>query len=149
VKVIAVRKNRPAAREDAIHGSREPRADRFHSACEIARAHRFSDQMHVIALDGVMNQSEAPAVARARQGAFPLAYELHRAQRRQPAPHLQGDVTRKPRRERCAHAMRMARIRTGLTPGTRASSSPARCVPQIERKLSDPPCHDPKCDMQL
>jgi hypothetical protein len=52
----------------------------------------------VIVLNGVVDQAKAPALARQREAALELADQSHHSQRRQPSPHLQGDVAGKARR---------------------------------------------------
>jgi len=120
VAVEAVCKHGSAKPEDTVHGSREPRTDGLHSACEIAVACRFDDQMHVIGLDRVMNDSETSALARSRQVALPFSYEPPRAQRGESSSHLQRHLAWVARRERRPCAMRIARMRP----------APARRPPQ-------------------
>jgi hypothetical protein len=45
--------------------------------------------------------------------------------------------------------MRIARTRTGLAPGTRASATPARYVAKTEIELPTASRHDLHCDMQV
>src|SRR5215831_16519643 len=147
VEMEAVREHRSAPAEDPVHGSRDARTDGLHSAGEIACARRLDDQMHVIVLDRVMDEPEAPAVARRSEAALELAYEPHGTERRQSAPHLQRDVTGKARRELRSRAARMARARAALAARTRASSSPARYLSEIEVELSNASRHRMHCDM--
>ena len=99
VEVIAVREHPPAPTKNPIHGPRYARTDRFHSRGEIPLARRLDDRVHVVVLDRVVNQAEAPAFTRRSEAAFQRTYDLHAEQRRKPAPHLQRDVTRKTRCE--------------------------------------------------
>ena len=82
VEVEAVGEHRAAAAEYAVHGSREARADGFHSRREIALARRFDDRVEAIVLYRIMNQPEAASVARYTEAALQLAHEPHAAQRR-------------------------------------------------------------------
>ena len=149
MKVVTVREDRPTPAEYAVHGSREPRTDGLHPRCKIMLARRLDDRMHVIVLDRVVNQSEAPALARRGEAALELLYQAGGAQRGQPAPHLQGDVTGMTPRKRRARTVIMARARAALAARTRASSTPARAFAQIEFELSGASRHDPDCDMQV
>ncbi len=105
--------------------------------------------MDVVALERIVCDAEAPALARRREAVFPLANELLCPQRRQPAPHLQRHVTREQARERLTRSMRMSRARAALAARTRASSTPARAFVKAELELSCTPCHDLHCDMQV
>ena len=150
VQVVTVGEHAAAATEGSIHGSRKARANRFHARCEIARAPRLYDRVQMIVLNRIVNEPEAPALARRCEAALELTDELRAAQRRNAAPHLQRDVARKTGGERRTSTPRMTRIQTGLAPGTRASSTPARCFSQIEIELPCPTCrHDLHCDMQV
>src|SRR5262249_33114213 len=107
------------------------------------------DQVHVIVLDRVVHEPEPPALACLSEAALEFAYEPDRAKRGQPLLHLQRDVTRKTRRERCTHPVRMARARAARAARTRASSTPACALTQFELELPTSPCHDLHCDMQV
>ena len=149
VKMKTIGEHRPAALEDPIHGSRNARGNRFHAAGQVALARSLRNQVHVVVLDRVVREPEAPAVARRSEAALELTHERNAAQRRQPAPDLQRDVARKTGGERRTSTPRMTRIQTGLAPGTRASSSPARASTQIELELPNSPGHEQHCDMRL
>jgi len=58
-------------------------------------------------------------------------------------------VAQKPRREWRTRPMRIPRIQAALAARIRASSTPARCVSQIEIELPCASCHRKHCDMQL
>jgi hypothetical protein len=80
VQVVAVCQDAAAKTEHAVHGSREARRDGFHSRSEILLVRRFDDRVHVIVLHRVMNESEAPAVARRSEAALESTHQLHGAQ---------------------------------------------------------------------
>jgi hypothetical protein len=148
VQVVAISEHGASSAEDSIDCSREPRADGFHAACEIARAGRLDDRVQVVVLHRVLNEAEAPTLARRSEAALELTHQAKGPQRRQPAPNLQCDVAGMTTRER-RPPMRIARIRTGLAAGARASSTPVGCIAKIEIELSNATCHDPHCDMQM
>ena len=149
VKMEAIREHRTAPREDAIHGSRETGGDRFHPASEIARARRFDERVQMIVLNRVVNEPKSPALACLCEAAFELANEPPRAKRGEAPSNLQRHVTGKTRRERSAHAVRMARARAALAASARASSTPARGSAQIEIELPRAPRHARHSDMQV
>jgi len=149
VEVIAVGEDRTAAREDPVHGSRDARADRFHPAREIALARGFDDRVHVIVLDRIVHEPEAPPVAGRREAALELANQTDRPQRRQPAAHLQRDVAWEARRERTACTMRISRIRAALAASARASPTPARRVSEIEVELPTSSLHADQSDRRV
>ena len=78
-----------------------------------------------------------------------FTHELHVAQRRQPAAHLQRDMAGKTRRERCAHAVIMARARAARAARTRASSTPARCIAKIEIEPTSASRHRKQSDIPM
>ena len=145
----AVGKHAAAKAKDTVDGSREPRADGFHSGCEISLARCLDDRMHVIVLDRVLDEPEAPPLARRSEAALELAHEADRAERRQPAPDLQGDMAGMTSRERRARTVIMLRARAALAARTRASSTPARGFAEIELELSNASHHDLQGDMQV
>ena len=149
VQVVAVRENATASVEYPVHRSRQARRDGFHPGRQVPLAHGFCDQVHVIVLDRVMHQPEAPAVARFGEAALQLSHQPDRAQRGQVALHFQRHVAGKPRRERRTRPVRMARAWAALAARTRASAAPARRLPQIQIELTNSPRHDPHCDMQM
>jgi hypothetical protein len=149
VQVVAVGENGSMAAEDAVHGSRQTRGDGFHAGREIPLARRLDDRMQVIVLERVLHQSKAPPVTSRSEAALELANQPGGAKRGQVAPHLQRDVAGMTTRERRTPPMRIARIRTALAPGTRASSTPARCIAKTEIELPSTPRHDSKSDMQV
>ena len=75
LEVIAVAQHLPTTPSDSVHGSRKPRAERLHPAREIARARRFDDQVHVIRLKRVVNDTESPPVTTLAKRALELADE--------------------------------------------------------------------------
>ena len=103
----------------------------------------------MIVLDRIVNESEAPAIARRSEAALELAHELQAAKGRDAAPNLQRDVTGMAPHEFRSRTVTMARARAALAARTRASSTPARALAQIERELSHSTSHDPHLDMQV
>ena len=71
----AVGEHRSASSKHTVHGSRHARSDRFHSAGEIVLAHGLDDEVHVVVLNRVVRESEAPAVARRSEAALKLSHE--------------------------------------------------------------------------
>ena len=149
VQVVTVGEHAAAATEGSIHGSRKARANRFHARCEIARAPRLYDRVQMIVLNRIVNEPEAPALARRCEAALELTDELRAAQRRNAAPHLQRDVARMRSREITARPVCMSGVRAALAARTHASSTPARAFAKIEHQLLNPPCHGLHCDMQV
>ena len=149
VEVVAVREHAAAKAEHSIHAAGYTRRDGLHPTCEVVLARRLHEGMNVIVLDRVVNQSEAPAVARRSEAALELSNQSDRPQRRQPAPHLQRDVAGMTPRKRGARTMRISRIRAALAACARASSTPTRCLLQIEVELPRASCHGLHCDMQV
>ena len=66
MEMEAIREHRARPGEHAMHGPRESRADRLHAAGEIARGRGLDDQVHVVALDRVVNDSKSRSVDRRR-----------------------------------------------------------------------------------
>jgi hypothetical protein len=149
VEVIAVREHATAHGEDSVHGPRESCGERFHSAGEIVRAGRLDERVQVVVLDRILNESEAPALARLGEAALELAHQSNGSQRRQSTPHLQGDVAGMTPRERRARTVIRARARAALAARTCSHSAPARCLTEIEFQLSSAACHRAHCDMLL
>jgi len=50
--------------EDTVHRASEPRTDRLHAPGESAPALRFDEQVHVVALQGVVQNAKVAALAR-------------------------------------------------------------------------------------
>ena len=65
--VVAAVEHRPAAPADAVHGAGETGADALHAAGERVLAVCFDDQVHVVALERVVHDAEAAALARLGQ----------------------------------------------------------------------------------
>jgi hypothetical protein len=66
-QVVAAEQHRPLPPEHAIHGSREPRCHRLHSARECFLAVGLDHHVQVVALDRVMAHAELAAFARRTQ----------------------------------------------------------------------------------
>jgi hypothetical protein len=116
---------------------------------EIARARRLDDQVGVVALNRVVDEAEAAAVARRSEAEFELADEAHGAQRRDLGADLQRDVAGKARGQSCASAMRIARFRAALAPCPLAPPTPTRRGAKIECELSRSTRHDRQDDQSL
>jgi hypothetical protein len=141
VQVIAVRQNGALAPEDAVHGASEPRAERLHAAGEIELACGLDDCMKVIALDRVVDEPEAAALARRSEAALQVSHQSPAAQRGHAAAHLQGDVAGEASRERSSRSVRIARIRSALASRAGAPAAPARDVAKIESQLTTASLH--------
>jgi hypothetical protein len=74
--VAPIGEHSTGAVEHAIHGPRKARGNRLEPARQVACAARFDDHVHVVALDRVMNQTEATAVARLPPASLQLGYQL-------------------------------------------------------------------------
>ncbi len=74
----AVGEHAAAQPEHPVHGSCEPRAERLHAARQIPRARGLDDRVQVIALNRVVHDAEAPALARCAERAFELGDEAFR-----------------------------------------------------------------------
>jgi hypothetical protein len=135
VDVGAIDEHGARAVEGAVHGARETCGDRLHPAGEIPCAGRLDDDVQMIALDRVVDEPEAPALARPVPASLKLGYEPTDPQIRHVVSHLQGDVTGVPRRERCPPTVRVARLRSGLAPGSGSGTAPARRRHEVEREL--------------
>jgi len=80
VKVVAVRERAPAKTKDSVHSSRNACGNGFHSAGEVALARSLCNQVHVVVLDRVVREPEAPTVARRSEAALELSNQLDSAQ---------------------------------------------------------------------
>ncbi len=70
VQVIAIGEHLSVALGDAVHSTRQARADGHHATSERVPIVRFDDEMCVIALQGVVHQAERAALATVRERAF-------------------------------------------------------------------------------
>ena len=139
MQVVAIGENCPAAGEHSVHRARDARGDRLHAAGQIVLARRLYERVNVVVLDRVRHETEAPAFAHSSEAALQLSYEPVRAKRAQSTLHLQRDVTRMSRCQRCSHEVRIPGIGTPLAAGAGSASSPVRFLAQIERPLPSRP----------
>jgi hypothetical protein len=144
-----IEQNGPTSIEDTVHGSREPRTDRFHPAREIPRRRRLDDRMDMVSLDRVVDDTETPALASSPQRSLERAHEATTPQRGNAASHSQRDVTRMRAFMRCAKAMRIARTRAALSSGAFAAAAPRRRRSQIEGELLRSSRHDSECRIMV
>lgn len=141
LQVIAIAQHAPATARDPVHGSREPSTERLHAAREISRARRFDDEVNVIRLERVVNDTESRSVAEFAEGALELADETGGAERGNVAADSQGDVAGMARGERGSGCVRVAAEQAGLAAGAGATASPSRCGGERERDLSRAASH--------
>jgi hypothetical protein len=78
VEVVAVREDGPAAREDAVRGARQAGGDGLHAGRQITRTRGLDDQVGVIRLDRVVDQTEAASVAGRGEAALERPDEVNR-----------------------------------------------------------------------
>ena len=60
--MVAVGEDSAGAAERSVHGEREARGERLHAARECLAVARLDEQVRVIALDGVLRESEVPVL---------------------------------------------------------------------------------------
>jgi hypothetical protein len=133
--VVSLLQHRPRAPQRAVHRASEPRGERLHPAPELPRVVRFHDQVSVIALDRVVDEPEAPALAPRRERDLDRAHDARAAQRRDVAAHLERDVTRPRAIERFAAGVRNVRLRAPRPARVLAASAPARLRAQTQCEL--------------
>lgn len=80
-QMVPIGQHRPTTAEDPVRSACEPRADRDHPAAQQRRSVRFDEEMHVIALQRVVDESEPFALARRRHADLELTHEPRRAKR--------------------------------------------------------------------
>jgi hypothetical protein len=141
LEVIAVAQHLPTTAGDSIHRSRKSRTERLHAAREISHARRFNDQVHVIRLKRVVNDTESPAVATLAERALELADETYRAERRDVSSDAQRDVAGMARGERRSKRMRVAAEQPRLAARTVAAPTPLRRCGERKRELSRATSH--------
>jgi hypothetical protein len=133
--VGAIGQHPTRAPEDPVRRACEARGDGFQPTREIARAGGLDDQVRVVALDAVVHEAEAAALARVAPGALELGDEAPAAQRRQVPSHLQCDVAGMARSQRGSPPMRIPRPRSRLASGARPCAAPAHGGAQVEHEL--------------
>jgi hypothetical protein len=129
-QVVAFREHRAAARERAMHGSRDARADRFHPARKSRSVLRLDDQVNVITLERELRDAKLSALARRPEGAANLAHQGRAAKRRNARSHAPRHEAGKTPSEALAPAMPHARPRPRLAPGTDAPTTPTILRPK-------------------
>src|SRR5687767_7131244 len=75
VQVIAIRENRSAATEYAVHGTSEARSECLHAAAERIFIVCFYDQVRMIALNRVVAQPEVIPLEAGGEAALELAHQ--------------------------------------------------------------------------
>ena len=70
--MVAIGEHGSTSKEDPVHRAGQSRADGLHAAPQIARARRLDDQMHVVRLDRILDEPEAPALACPAEAGFDL-----------------------------------------------------------------------------
>jgi hypothetical protein len=73
--VVALGEHSAGAPERAVHGEREARAERLHRAPERGAIARLDDQVHVVALDRVVDEPEARPLLRSPKGGFDCPHD--------------------------------------------------------------------------
>lgn len=147
VQVEPIPQHRPAPPpepEHPLHRSRHPHSDRLHPAPEIESTRRLDDQVQVIPLHRPVHHPKAPALTPATpQRRLERPHESRRPQRRNPAPHLQRDMTRRRARERRPSPMRRPPQR-GVSRRSRGSCVVRRGMGGRMNPCSDGCGHDAK-----
>jgi hypothetical protein len=100
MQVVAVGEDWTAAAEGPVDRPGEPGTDRLHPAGEVARIRGLDEKVHVVSLEGIVNDAEATAFAALAQAPLPLAHQAGLAQGRDAAPDPERDVAREARGER-------------------------------------------------
>ena len=126
-RVKAPDEHRAFASEDSVHCAGEAGPNALHARRQCLPPRRLDDEVRVVALDGVVDETEAATLAGAREASTELANQLLASKRRQPLPDAERDVDGAPDRHRLAGAMQDARSfgarPTGAVPRAAASSS--------------------------
>lgn len=132
----AVTPHPPASSEDAVHALRDADGKSLKAARERAAIQCLNDEMHVIALNGEVQNAQA-AVRCPRQAMPDGGKERLRAQRRQPLRGPQRDMHRVARIVGGARSVRDADLPPRrLSPGAPTLPSPcSRAELQLDRKL--------------
>jgi len=109
--------------ERAIHGTGEPCADRLHAAGEARHRIRLEQQVSMVALQGVLQDAEVPALAGRAQASLKLSHEGATAQARQASPDPDRHVRRARPLQLAAFAVRNTRSRSARSAGSDSSSA--------------------------
>jgi hypothetical protein len=90
--MITVGEHTATAAADAIHRESDSRADRHHPAPERILIIRFDNEVRVVALQGVLHEPKASALAAAAEAALDPAHDANVTKRRQIRQHANRDV---------------------------------------------------------
>ena len=90
--MVAIGHHAPAPVGHAVHGPREPRADRHHAAPEGVAVVRLDDEMGMVALQRVVHEPKVGTRAAGGEGPLDLADDAEGAERREIGPEPQRDV---------------------------------------------------------
>lgn len=135
-KVIATVQDRPGDREGAVDRMREARADRLHPAAESLLAGRLDEEMHVVDLDGVVDNPKVAALAALSEARPKLLNEATSAERRESGAHSHGDVGGRPAGYRRTPEVLDSRPRTRWAARATSRTSPSEATPEQERHLT-------------
>jgi hypothetical protein len=78
--VIAIRQYAPLAREHAVDRTGQSGRDAHHSAAQGFGIPGFDDEVHVVRLDRVVDESETLLIARGSEGALDFTHQPGAAQ---------------------------------------------------------------------
>jgi hypothetical protein len=130
-----VGQNRAVSPKDAIHRPRQTRRDCLHPTRQVSRVRSLYDQVSVIALQRVVDDTESSAITCLPDRALELAHEAHGSERRNIFSDLDRYMARMSCGEWRATAMRIARVRTDLAPSSFTPAAPPGSRFQIELEL--------------
>jgi len=123
------------ASEGPVHRTRDACADRHHAAAERVGIACLDDEVRVRVLQTVVDQAKVSARADGRKAALEPLHEGDRSQRRNARKKLHGHVGGEAGREWLAAAVRNARSRAWLPPGTGSAPAPSGLFPKPETEL--------------
>src|SRR5215470_6250353 len=92
--MVAIREHRTRAAGDAVHCPCDPCPERHHAASECVAVARLDDQMRVVALQRVVDESKARSRAGGCEAHLELMYDMSRTQRREVPQESQRHVRR-------------------------------------------------------
>jgi len=134
--VAAIGEHAADAMEFPIYGPRKARGNCLKPARQVPRATGLDDQMHVIALDRIMNETKSAALARLAPASLQLGHQIRNSERGNVLPHLERDMTWMTRCQRCSPPVRIASRRPRLEPRAGPRAAPTRRRLELELKLS-------------
>jgi hypothetical protein len=123
--VVALREHGTAQPERTVHCPRDPRSDRHHPAPERLRPVRLDQQVHVVALEREVHDSERALLGGLRERPLDFAHDSAVSQRRQAATHAQRHVTRLVPADVTAQEVGNPRVRGALPTGAITPAAPA------------------------